>query len=427
MERSQLTRRAALSLLAAPALAQRRARLTSAEDRFLDELSRRAFDFFWERANPDTGLVLDRALNSDTHDKRNVASSAATGFGLTALCIAASRGWKDREALRRRAVNTLHFYAGKSVHEHGWFYHFVDARTGQRVWNCELSSIDTALLLAGVLTAQQFFGDAEIARLADAIYARIDWRWMLNGDPHILTMGWKPETGFLKARWDHYCELLIMYLMGIGSPTMPLAPEAWYAWRRPRITYAGYTYISGAPTLFTHQYSHAWVDFRGKREQRGDRVDWFQNSIDATKAHREFCIDLGKTEFPGCYDESLWGISASDSAKGYLGWGGPPRDRRIDGTVVPCAAAGSLMFEPKLCVQALMYMKQRFGDRILGRYGFVDAFHPVNGWTNPDVIGIDVGITLLSAENARSGIVWRWFMRNKSINEALTTIGLTAD
>jgi len=423
---SHITRRGALSLLAArTALAQRSAKLTDAEDRFLEDLSRSSFLFFWERANPDTGLVMDRSLNSEAADKRNVASSAATGFGLTGLCIAAERRWMDRKALRRRVVNTLRFYAERSVHERGWFYHFVDAASGERVWRCELSSIDTALLLAGVLTARQYFDDKEVKSLAGAIYSRIDWRWMCDGDPNILTMGWKPESGFLKARWDHYCELLILYLMGIGSPTTPLPVQSWRAWRRPQISYSGYTYISGAPTLFTHQYSHAWVDFRGRREQSGDRVDWFQNSVDATRAHRQFCIDLGKTEFPGCYHEKLWGITASDSAKGYVAWGGPPRHMRIDGSVVPCAAGGSLMFDPKLCVETLMHQKERFGNRVWGRYGFADAFHPTNGWTNPDVIGIDVGVTLLAAENARTGNVWKWFMRNPEIQKALRQVGVT--
>jgi hypothetical protein len=396
--------------------------LTRKDDEFLEELSHRAFLYFWERASPRTGLVLDRARNREGEEDRQVASSAATGFGLTGLCIGAERGWMPREALRARVITTLRFYARASSHQHGWFYHFVDANTGERVWKCEVSSIDTALLLAGVLTAKEYFRDSEVSRLADEIYQRIDFRWMLNDHPHLLTMGWHPESGFLNARWDHYCELLILYLMGIGSQTTPLAPESWRAWRRPRITYAGYTYISGAPTLFTHQYSHAWVDFRGSREETGGRVDWFRNSIDATKAHRQFCIDIGKTDFPGCYDETLWGITASDSAKGYVAWGGPPLHSQIDGTVVPCAAGGSLMFEPKLCLQALTSMRHRFGGRVWGRYGFADAFHPVTGWTDPDVIGIDVGITLLAAENARGGNVWKWFMRNLEIRKSLSLV-----
>jgi hypothetical protein len=419
-----ISRRAALGVVVAPLFGQRSTPMTGAENEFLEDLSHRAFLFFWDRASPQTGLVLDRALNSDKREARNVASSAATGFGLTALCIAAERGWMDRAVLLERAKTTLRFYASRSVHEHGWFYHFVDADTGARVWKCELSSIDTALLLCGVLVAKQYFHDTELSKLADAIYARIDWPWMLNGDPYLLSMGWKPESGFLESRWDKHCELMVLYLLGLGSPTTPLPAHSWTAWRRPKISYAGRSYISGAAPLFVHQYSQAWVAFRGRREHTSDRVNWFENSVAATYAHRAFCIDLGRTEFPGCYDERQWGITASDSAKGYVAWGGPPRDGPIDGTLVPCAPGGSLMFEPKMCTATLMYMRDRYGSRVWNRYGFTDAFHPVNGWTNPDVIGIDVGITLLSAENARTGRVWTWFMANPELRKAMGLAGI---
>jgi hypothetical protein len=318
----------------------------------------------------------------------------------------------------------LRFYAEKAVHQRGWFYHFVDATTGERVWKSEISSIDTALLLAGVLAAREYFQDSEIARLADDIYRRVDFQWMLNGHEALLSHGWRPEQGFLPNRWDHYCELMILYLLAIGSTTSPIPSESWYEWKRPAMTYADRTFISGADPLFVHQYSHAWVDFRNRRESRGPRTDWFKNSVDATIAHRKFCVHLGKTEFPGCYSENLWGITASDSAKGYVAWGGPPRNKAIDGSIVPCAAGGSLMFTPKLCVAALRAMKDRFANRIWNRYGFCDAFHPLNGWTAPDVIGIDLGITMISAENARTGSVWRWFMSNRSIDKALAQVGL---
>jgi hypothetical protein len=186
------------------------------------------------------------------------------------------------------------------------------------------------------------------------------------------------------------------------------------------VTYAGYTYISGAPPLFVHQYSQAWIDFRHRPEKRAPGTNWFDNSVTATRAHRQFCIDL-KSDFPG-YSENVWGITASDSARGYRAWGGPPATRNIDGTVVPCAAGGSLMLAPDICLAALMEMHRKFGDRIWQRYGFVDAFHPTNGWTDKDVIGIDVGITLLSAENLRTGNVWKWFMRNRQIKRAMGQI-----
>ena len=416
-----------LSHAAQPARAQTPPafRLTARDEAFLEDLSRRLFRYFLEQADPGTGLVRDRArTDASPHDEthRDVASIAATGFGLTALCLAAERGWLDPQEARARVRTTLRFFAARAPHEHGWFYHWMDARTGERRWRSEVSSIDTALLLAGVLTARQKFrDDAELVRLATLIYERVDFRWMLNGHPTLLSHGWRPETGFIKHRWDAYSEHPVLYLLAVGSPTHPITPRAWLDWQRARMTYAGYTYITGGP-LFIHQFSHAWVDFRGRREGWYPFTDYFENSIAATRAHRAFCLSLAG-EFPG-YTENVWGITASDSAIGYVAWGGPPRDRAIDGTVVPAAAGGSLMFTPDISLPALREMRERFGERIYGRYGFADAFNPNTGWVNPDVIGIDVGIMLLSAENLRTGNIWRWFMRNAEPRRALGTVGL---
>ena len=409
-----------------------RYQLSNSDKAFLEDLSRRAFLYFWEQADPTTGLVLDRArTDGSPHDEthRGVASIAATGFGLTALCIASQRGWvKHREAQERARV-TLRFFAERAPRVRGWFYHWMDAKTGERRWNSEVSSIDTALLLGGVLTARQFFrSDKEIIRLATKIYEDTDFRWMQNGHPALLSHGWKPETGFLVPMWDTYSEHTILYLLAIGSPVHPITNRSWWAWRRDWITYAGYSYMAGAAPLFIHQYSQAWVDYRGQREKQAPNINYFENSIKATRAHRAFCIDLAK-EFPG-YSETIWGITASDSAKGYVAWGGPPRDPNIDGTVVPSAAAGSLMFAPDICLPALRSMHAKSGERgqnIWGRYGFVDAYNPTTGWVDRDIIGINVGITLLSAENLRSGNVWRWFMRNSEIPRAMRSVGLVKD
>jgi hypothetical protein len=410
-----------------PSLASQQQSLSAKDHAVLEDLQRRSFQYFWEQADPNTGLVTDRARTDASlldENHRNVGSIASTGFGLTGLCIAAERGWIERAKARERTRNTLHFFAERAYEQHGWFYHWLDIKTGERRWNSEVSSIDTALLLGGVLTARQCFrDDPEISRLATKIYERVDFRWMLNGDPLLLSHGWKPETGFLRSRWDTYSEDLILYLLAIGSPTHPISWRSWYAIWRDRYRYEGYAYFTtiGVP-LFMHQYSHAWVDFRNRREGLSDRIDYFQNSINATLAHRKFCINLAH-EFPG-YAPNLWGITASDSAKGYLAWGGPPRDPAIDGTIVPAAAGGSLMFTPELSIAALKTMRDKFGDRIYGRYGFVDAFNPNTNWVNSDVIGIDVGIILLSAENARSGNVWRWFMRNPEMPRALRMVKL---
>jgi hypothetical protein len=417
-----------LALSSAPArVSQAHAKLSADDNAFLEDLSRRAFLYFWEQADPQTGLVFDRAHTDGTSyppgdNHHNIASSAATGFGLTALCIAASHKWIEPTRARERVRATLRFYADHAEEFHGWFYHWTDASTGERRWNSEVSTIDTALLLAGVLTARGAFrDDAEIVRLATKIYNRVDFPWMLDAHTHRLSHGWRPETGFLKNTWDTYSEHLILDLLAVGSPTHPVAPREWLAWRRERITYAGYTYITGGP-LFIHQYSHAWVDFRGRRESWYPFTDYFANSVAATRAHKQFCLELS-TEFPG-YTENVWGITASDSARGYMAWGGPPRDPAIDGTVVPCAAGGSLMFTPDISVPALREMHERYGARIYARYGFADAFNPTTGWVDADVIGINQGITLLSAENLRTGNVWRWFMRNAEIGRALNAVGL---
>jgi hypothetical protein len=411
----------------APAQAEhQRSRVSAADDALLEDLSKRSFLFFWEQADPTTGIVRDRARTNGTPvegNARDVGSIAAVGFGLSGLCIAAERGWVSKTAAIGRTRTTLRFFATRIEQQHGWYYHFINLRTGAREWASELSSIDTALLLAGVLTVRQCFAaDPEVPRLADAIYRRVDFAWMLAGDPLILSHGWKPESGFLKARWDHYCELMILYLMAIASPTQAIPAESWRAWRRPVITFDKFSYIGGPPPLFVHQYAHAWIDFRGRREREPPHTDWWQNSITATHAQKTFLLGL-RQEFPG-YTENIWGVTASDSRKGYVAWGGPPRTPDLDGTVVPCAVAGSLMLAPDITLPAVREMRRRFGDLIYGRYGFADAFHPTERWVNPDVIGIDLGITLLSAENLRSGRVWQWFMRNPEIPAAMERVGL---
>ncbi|MGB8507240.1 MAG: glucoamylase family protein, partial [Pyrinomonadaceae bacterium] len=274
-------------------------RLTRADVALLEDLEHRAFLFFLEQADPHTGLVRDRArTNGEAHDaahpSHDIASSAATGFGLTALCIATGRGWVTRDEARGRVITTLRFFAERASQEHGWFLHWMDARTGARRWNSEYSSIDTALLLAGALTARACFSDdREIRRLATKIYERVDFQWMLAGHPTLLSHGWRPETGFLKSRWDNYSEHLVLQLLAVGSPTHPITPRAWLAWERRRITYANYTFLNGGP-LFTHQYSQAWVDFRGWRERWYPHTNYFDNSVAATRAHRQFCLDLAR-------------------------------------------------------------------------------------------------------------------------------------
>jgi beta-glucosidase len=406
------------------------AQISKEDDAFLEDLQKRTFQFFWEHSDPKTGLTLDRAHTDgspppkgETHYK--VASIASTGFALSGYCIAAGRGWITPEQAKERTKNTLDFFANKTVNKNGWFYHFVDQETGERRWNSELSSIDTALLLGGVLTVKNCFKeDREIVSLSDKIYRRVDFEWMLNGDPYLLSHGWKPESGWLTNRWHDYSEEMVLYLMAIGSPTSPIPANSWYAWQRDWKEYKNYKYLAAVSPLFIHQFSHAWVDFRGHRERRAPYIDYFENSVKATEAQRQFFIDVLSKEFPK-YNENIWGLTASDFQGGYTAWGAPPRDPETNGTVVPCAPAGSLMFTPEISLAALKEMKSKYGDKIYSRYGFADAFNPHNGWIDTDVIGIDLGITLLSAENLRSGKVWFWFMQNDEIRRAMQRVSLS--
>jgi hypothetical protein len=389
----------------------------SAEDQALiDEFSQAICLFFWEQVGEKTGMVKDRAF-AWGHDTHTVSSIAATGFGLSALVIADARGWRDGEAIRGRVRDTLRYLWEKLTNHHGFFFHFIDMNTGERSFHCEVSSIDTSLLLCGVLTCGEYFEDKEIRHLAQAIYERVDWTWMLNGGS-TLSMGWTPEKGFLKARWDVYCELMMIYLLGLGSPTHPLPADSWDAWKRPVFHYEGLTYVGSNAPLFVHQYSQAWFDFRGKRDRY---ANYFTNSILATLAHKRFCIGLQK-KFPD-YSEQLWGITASDSAHGYVAWGGPPAMGPIDGSVVPAAAGGSLAFLPRECALVLRTIRERYGKKAWHRYGLVDAFNPLTGWYDRDVLGIDQGIIALMAENARTGFLWKTFMKNAAARRGMERAG----
>jgi hypothetical protein len=391
--------------------------LYQVDEAFLEEVESASFRFFWEQGNPTTGIVRDRC-NAVTPDKSALGSIAATGFGLTALAIGDERGYVARSEVRARVLNTLRFLWKKLPNHRGFFYHWADVNTGERRWDSEVSSIDTAILLCGVLTCREHFQHSEISDLALEIFNRVDWTW-LSEDTPILPHGWTPETGFLQYRWDNYSEMMMMYLLGLGSSTYPLAPATWTAWKRMPFEYDGIRYIGSFAPLFIHQYSQAWFDFRDKRDQY---ADYFQNSTTATIVHRRFCIDL-HSQFPD-YTEDLWGITASDSAKGYVVWGGPPATGPIDGTVVPCATGGSLPFLPQETLTVLETIKNRYGDRAWSRYGFVDAFNPLTGWYDTDVIGIDTGITLLMAENLRTGFVWNTFMKNPEATRGMDRAGL---
>lgn len=392
---------------------------TPEEESLLNDLEHANFLFFWEQSSPVTGLVKDRA-NVRSRDHSTLGSIAATGFGLTAICIGEKRGFVSYSEARDRVATTLRSLANWQPNHRGFFYHWVNINTGDRVLNSEVSSVDTAILLCGVLTCRAYFHDEEIKRFATQIFDRVEWTW-LSEDTTLLPHGWTPEFGFLPYHWDLYSELMMLYLLGLGSGTHPLPAETWNTWKRITFEYDGERYIGSFAPLFVHQYSQAWFDFRHKRDRY---ADYFENSVTATDVHRRFCLDLAK-EFPD-YSNDLWGITASDSKTGYQVWGGPPRTGPIDGTVASSAAAGSLPFQPKECIRVVKTIKERYGSSVWSRYGFVNAFNPLTKWYDTDAIGIDTGITMLMAENARSGFVWETFMKNPEAVRGFERAGFKA-
>ena len=390
--------------------------MTTDDESFLDQLERQGALYFWEQASPHTGQVLDRARHDlgGRRDPRRMASIAATGFGLTALCIADKRGYLPHAQVLERVRTTLAWHLNQMPEVHGFLYHFTDIETGERFRQSEVSSIDTAILLCGALTAKGYFDDPQISRLAQQLYERANWSWLLNGGS-TFSMGWRPEDGFLRDRWDHYCELMMIYLLAIGSPSHPVSPELWSHFARPEIHFQGYTYISGTDPIFTHQFSHAWFDFRNQRDAY---ANYFENSVLATKAHKAFCM-----AHPEWFNRNYWGVTASDSLYGYRGWGGPPAMGPLDGSVVPSAAAGSLPFLPGDCLSVLRALRSNWASRAWTRYGFVDAFHPAANWYDADIVGIDQGISVMMAENLRSGTVWNAFMSNPEPVQAMHLAG----
>jgi hypothetical protein len=389
--------------------------LSPEDDKFLDDLERSSFLFFWEQANPQTGLIKDRC-NVHINDTGVVASIASTGFGLSAICIAERRGFISHQEARLRVIATLVFLWRKLPTHRGFFYHFANINTGERIWDSEVSSVDTALLLCGILTCRQHFQDHDIVDLAHAIFDRVDWTW-LSEDTTLLPHGWTPETGFLPYKWDYYSELMMIYLLGMGSSSHPLRPEAWLAWKRTTFEYDGLRYIGSFAPLFVHQYSQAWFDFRGKRDKY---ADYFLNSATATEVHRRFCVELARS-YPD-YSDDLWGITASDSDKGYVIWGGPPAMGPIDGTVVPAAPGGSLPFLPEATMRVLKNIRTHY-PQAWSRYGFIDAFNPLKKWYDTDIVGIDTGITMLMAENIRTSFVWDTFMKNPEAQRGMNSAG----
>lgn len=429
------------------------------DEALLDDLEQRTFRWFWETTNPVNGLVPDRWPSP------SFCSIAAVGFGLSAWAIGAAQGWITRAQARERTLATLRFFRdskqgpqarGTSGHK-GFYYHFLDMRSGERWADCELSTVDTALLLAGVLHAASFYqsndaAETEIRQLADALSERVDWRWAQPRGPAICH-GWRPEHGFLPYDWTGYSEAMLVYLLALGAPARAVATDAWGAWTstyaRHWTTFHGQTHLH-FPPLFGHQYTHCWVDFRGIRDawMREHGLDYFENSRRATLAQRAYAQanPLGWAGYGG----DIWGITACDgpadvtrrfrgTPRRFISYAGRGAGLHDDGTLAPTAALASLPFAPEIVKPALRALRERYGAAIYNRHGFVDAFNPSFdhadvalkhgqlvpgvGWVDTDHLGIDQGPITLMAANARRDEVWRIMRGNAQVRRGLERAG----
>lgn len=396
-----------------------------------DRTAHRAFAFFWNETSPLTGLTRDRAPNAlDASSAPSpIASLAATGYMLSALAIGVERGWVDRSAAAERALTALRFLSERMPHRQGFFPHFVDMHTGERAWKSEFSSIDTALLIVGARAVGQYFG-SEIAQRAEALYARIDWLWMQGrrGDEPpdvLLKMGWKPERGFSKARWQHYDEASLLYLQALGAPSRYALPDTvWDRWGQGEIVLEGLL-IPGRPgPLFWAQMTPGYYPLQGLCD-RSDRA-WWELWTDTHRAHHAYCARHPR-RYPR-HQEPLWGISACDQPPARPG--GPlryraqrPVDGANDGTIAPTSALASLLFLPEIADRSLQDLFAHYGETAWGRYGFANAINPARNWFDTDVIGIDLGMMLLAVENHRTGLLWNLMAAHPATRKALAAAG----
>lgn len=426
---------------------RRRKSSTEAE---LETLQRETFDFFLKEANPANGLIIDKtAVNWP-------ASIAATGLALAAYPAGVERGFMPRRIAVERTLNTLRFFWNSpqgpepdATGYRGFYYHFLDMTSGRRVWRCELSTVDSAFLLAGALAAGIYFdGDTsderEIRALADALYRRADWQWAQNHGATV-THGWKPESGFLEYRWEGYDEALLLYVLGLGSPTHPLPESSYAAWtstyRWERVY--GYEYLYAGP-LFTHQLSHVWIDFRGIQDafMRTKGIDYFENSRRATFVQQRYAIE-NPFKFSG-YHDCCWGITASEGPGpgtvrlsgiermffDYLARGVPYGPD--DGTLAPWAVVASLPFAPEIVLPTLDFCIHQAQLTKFNRYGFKAAFNPTHPgepgnpygwWVSPWHFGLNQGPIVLMIENYRHGLLWRLMQNCSYIKAGLRRAG----
>lgn len=387
----------------------------------LDDLSKKAFQFFCNESHTVTGLTKDRAGNfGPATQNPPVASVAATGYALAAFGIGAERGWAPRKEMIAKSRVALNFLHNKALKTRGWFVHFIDWADGSRVWNSEVSSIDTGILLSGMIINMQALHDPANTKIENDIINAIDWKWMLTDggakpDELTFSMGWTPEHGFINARWDSYSEELMFYVTALGAwPQMP--NETWAAIKRPPLTYAGRDELVGGP-LFMHEMSQGFLPMKGKRDQLG--FDYGVEERNAALNNRQFCID-NPNHHVG-YGQGIWGLTACDTPTGYKGLGGPGWGED-DGTVAPTCAIASVEVAPEIAIEAADTFYSTY-PKAYGRYGFSNSINPGANWIDPDVIGIDLGMMMLSIEQWRDGLPGRLSLSNPIVKRGMDRAG----
>ena len=396
-------------------------------DELLIKELRRSYNFFIKEVNLDLntngyGLIRDKAMCAQHSD---IASTASVGYGLAALIIGVKRGWISYNKAYERVNKTLDTFLKNVEGENGFYYHFVNINTAKREWDCEISIIDTAIFMCGAIVAGEFF-QGQVKEKAEKLYTRINWEWYRNKENNYFYMGYKPENGFW-GQWDMYAEQLMLYVLGVASPTFPINKEMYYDIKKEKSDYGEikdiiYTYCG---TLFTYQFSHAWIDFRNTRDKDG--INWFDNSIKATLANRKYCIENSK-RFK-TFGKDSWGLTACIGPKGYSGgYGAKPCVANIDfendGTITPCGAAGSVVFTPELSIKALENYYNNF-PKLWGKYGFIDAYNLESGeWYSNEIIGIDKGISMIMIENYLTQFIWKYFMKNEYVQNGLDILNI---
>ncbi len=381
---------------------------------------KKSYNFFINETNTNKnsdgyGLTRDKTIFAN-----HIASIASVGYGLAALIVGVEHKWIKFEKAYDRANRTLDTFIENIEGKNGFYYHFVNIETGKREWNCEISIIDTAIFICGALTVGEYFGK-EIKEKAEILYKRVNWEWYRNKETNYFYMGYTPEKGFW-GHWDMYAEQLMLYVLGVGSDTFPIDKSMYNDFTKKRANYKHiediiYTYCG---TLFTYQFSHAWIDFRDIIDK--DSINWFENSIKATKANRQYCID-NKDIFK-TYGENSWGLTSCVGPKGYCIFGSEPCHANLkvenDGTVTPCGAIGSIVFTPEESIKAIEYYYNTF-PKLWGKYGFKDGYNLEDDkpWFSKEYIGIDKGIELLMIENYLSGTIWKYMMKNEYVKKGL--------